>query len=194
MQYFAQEARIMALRDVLRGPDHLHAELGTKLAEVNQLRSRHPEAQIRTDVDDFPAVGLTRGGRGGANPGMPAKKDLAKWAAKTVLRQLFRKPDPRSLERPQAHLAHRENKWWTLSSYDSVLVSNAEGTGVSWFRRDPKLLKDKMVEASRLQARLFREWDSLSKEYREALPEITSLKAWDATFGAPKEAPAKGRS
>jgi len=193
MQYFAQEARILALRDVLAGPSKLHAELGTKLAEVNELRARHSEAQIRSDVDDFPAVGLTRGGRGSAVQGMPAKKDLAKWAAKTVLRQVFRKPDPQSLEQPQAHLAHRENKWWRLSNYDSVLVSNAEGTGVSWYRRDPKLLKSKMVEASRLQAQLFRQWESLSAEYREALPEITSLESWEATFGAPVGSPVKER-
>ncbi|MGX9900406.1 glycosyltransferase [Arthrobacter sp. SA17] len=194
MQYFAQEARIMALRDVLRGPSELHAELGTKLAEVNALRARHQEAQIRTDVDDFPPVGLTRGGRGAAAPGMPAKKDLPTWAAKTVLRQVFKKPDAQTLERPQAHLAHRENKWWTLSKYDSVLVSNAEGTGVSWYRRDPKLLKSKMVEASRLQARLFSNWESLSEEYRKALPEITSLKSWEATFGTPIDSPLKDRS
>jgi galactofuranosylgalactofuranosylrhamnosyl-N-acetylglucosaminyl-diphospho-decaprenol beta-1,5/1,6-galactofuranosyltransferase len=191
MQYFAQEARIMALRDVLRGPDHLHEELRTKLAEVNGLRSRHPEAQIRTDVDDFPAVGLTRGGRGGVASGMPPKKDLAKWAAKTVLRQLFRKPDAGSLEWPQAHLAHRENKWWTLSKFDSVLVSNAEGTGVSWYRRDPRLLRSKMVEASQLQSQLFRQWERLSRDYRKALPEITSLEAWEATFGLPSDQPAK---
>ncbi len=182
MQYFAQEARIMALRDVLKGPGQLHAELRSKLAEVNKLRVQHPEAQIRTDVDDFPAVGLTRGGRGGGAPAMPAKKDLPTWAAKTVLRQFFKKPDTQSLERPQAHLAHRENKWWTLSKYDSVLVSNAEGTGVSWYRRNPDLLKRKMVEASRLQAKLFRDWDALSAEYRRALPQITSIESWRSTF------------
>lgn len=194
MQYFAQEARIMALRDVLRGPEQLHAELRSKLAEVNKLRSQHPEAQIRTDVDDFPAVGLTRGGRGGAAALMPAKKDLPKWAAKTVLRQVFRKPEPQSLERPQAHLAHRENKWWTLSSYDSVLVSNAEGTGISWYRRNPQLLKSKMLEASQLQAQLFRQWESLAAEYRRAVPGITSLESWQATFKSSARASSKDRA
>lgn len=181
MQYFAQEARIMAIRDVLRGPGSLHAELASKLGEVNELRSRHSEAQIKSDVDEFPAVGLNGGRRGGA-AGMPPKKDLVKWAAKTVLRQIFKKPDPSSLERPQAHLAHRENRWWRLSSFDSVLVSNAEGTGVSWYRRDPKRLKSQMLEAAKLQTELYRHWDQLSAEYKAALPEITSLESWKATF------------
>jgi galactofuranosylgalactofuranosylrhamnosyl-N-acetylglucosaminyl-diphospho-decaprenol beta-1,5/1,6-galactofuranosyltransferase len=194
MQYFTQEARIMALRDVLRGPDRLHEELRSKLAEVNGLRSRHLEAQIRTNVDDFPAVRLTRGGRGGGASGMPPKKDLAKWAAKTVLRQLFRKPNPENLERPQTHLAHRENKWWTLSHFDSVLVSNAEGTGVSWYRRDRKLLTSKMMEAAQLQIQLFRQWERLSREYRRTLPEITSLKVWEATFGEPSDQSVKERA
>jgi galactofuranosylgalactofuranosylrhamnosyl-N-acetylglucosaminyl-diphospho-decaprenol beta-1,5/1,6-galactofuranosyltransferase len=113
---------------------------------------------------------------------MPPKKDLVKWAAKTVLRQVFKKPDPSSLERPQAHLAHRENRWWRLSSFDSVLVSNAEGTGVSWYRRDPKRLKSQMLEAAKLQTELYRHWDQLSAEYKAALPEITSLESWKATF------------
>lgn len=189
MQYFVQEARILALRDVLQGPGQLHGDLRTKLSEVNTLRAEHGEAQIRSDVDDFPSVGLTRGGRGASTPAMPAKKDLAKWAARTVLRQMFRKPDPRSTERPQAHLAHRENKWWTLSSYDSVLVSNAEGTGISWYRRNPALLRAKALEASRLQAQLFRQWEGLSAEYRAALPDITSMDSWEATFGAAATAP-----
>ncbi|MEV7637509.1 glycosyltransferase [Pseudarthrobacter enclensis] len=193
MQYFVQEARILALRDVLRGPQHLHAELRSKLAEVNRLRSQHPEARICSDVDDFPAVGLTRGGRGGGTTAMPSKKDLPSWAAKTVLRQVFRKPDLQSLERPQAHLAHRENKWWTLSRYDSVLVSNAEGTGVSWLRRNPDLLKSKIVEASRLQAQLFRQWSTLSAEYRAALPRITSMESWRSTFESVADTSVKER-
>lgn len=191
MQYFAQEARIMALRDVLRGPGQLHADLRTKLSEVNGLRSRHPEAQIRSDVDDFPAVGLTRSSRGRGAASMPAKKDLVKWGAKTVLRQLFSKPETGSLDQPQAHLAHRENRWWTLSSFDSVLVSNAEGTGVSWYRRNPDLLRTKMLEAARLQLQLFRRWERLSREYKAALPHITSLEAWETTFGGDVNQPAK---
>ena len=36
---------------------------------------------------------------------------------------------------------------------------------------------------SALHAELIRRWASLSREYREALPELVSVQAWEKTFG-----------
>jgi len=96
---------------------------------------------------------------------------------------LVKNPAPESAERPQGFLAHRDNRWFRLAHYDSVIVSNAEGTGASWYKRDPKKLKSMLAEASRLHLRLFRDWDKLAEQYRAAVPEITSLAAWKKTFG-----------
>jgi galactofuranosylgalactofuranosylrhamnosyl-N-acetylglucosaminyl-diphospho-decaprenol beta-1,5/1,6-galactofuranosyltransferase len=120
---------------------------------------------------------------------MPSKKELVPWGIKTVARQLIKAPDAESAERPQGFLAHRDNRWFRLAHYDSVVVSNAEGTGASWYRRDPKKLKSMLTEATALHARLYREWDRLADQYRKAVKEISSLESWKKTF----EADAEGR-
>ncbi|WP_434613520.1 glycosyltransferase [Arthrobacter sp. A5] len=182
MQYFTQHGRLIALEDILNGPDALHSQLATKLPQLNALKAAYPDAQIKDDVDDFPAPRLGRGPQGGGAEGSPSKKQLIPWAAKTMARQLLKAPAASSAERPQGYLAHRDNRWWRLAGYDSVVVSNAEGTGASWYQRDPKVMKDMLAKSARLHARLFREWDELAKQYRAALPQITSFEAWKKTF------------
>ena len=62
------------------------------------------------------------------------------------------------------------------------MVSNADGTGASWYRRDPAQVRELMAESVKLHAELLSRWDSLSEQYRAALPEITSVEAWARTF------------
>ncbi|MCA4132265.1 glycosyltransferase [Arthrobacter sp. M4] len=183
MQYFTEHTRLDALHDLFLGPAHLHRNIGTKLAEINSLRADYSDAQMQENIDDFPAPALGRGPSGLKPIGLPQKKDLVKWGVTTVARQLIKKPAPESAERPQGFLAHRDNRWFRLAHYDSVVVSNADGTAASWYRRDPEKLKSMLAEAGRYHARLYREWERLADEYRSALPEITSMEAWKKTFG-----------
>jgi galactofuranosylgalactofuranosylrhamnosyl-N-acetylglucosaminyl-diphospho-decaprenol beta-1,5/1,6-galactofuranosyltransferase len=184
MQYFTEHGRIEALKDILKGPDELHKVLATKLPQINALKAEYPDAQLKEDVNDFPAPKLGRGPLGGTAVGMPSKKQLIPWGIKTVARQLIKAPGPESAERPQGYLAHRDNRWYRVAHYDSVVVSNAEGTGASWYQRDPKKLKLMLTEATKLHAKLFREWDGLAEQYRSALSEISSIDAWKKTFEA----------
>jgi galactofuranosylgalactofuranosylrhamnosyl-N-acetylglucosaminyl-diphospho-decaprenol beta-1,5/1,6-galactofuranosyltransferase len=187
MQYFTEHGRIEALKDVLMGPGALHGSLGTKLPEINALKSSYSDAQLRENADDFPTPKIGRGPMGGAPLGMPSKKELVPWGLKTVARQLVTAPDPESAERPQGFLAHRDNRWFRLAHYDSVVVSNAEGTGASWYRRDPRKLKSMLTEATGLHMKIFREWERLAEQYRAAVPELTSMAAWKKTFDATSE-------
>lgn len=187
MQYFTEHGRIEALKDLFKGPEDLHRVLGTKLPEINALKASYPDAQLKDDVDDFPAPKLGRGPMGGTVVGMPSKKELIPWGIKTVARQLIKAPGPESAERPQGYLAHRDNRWFRVAHYDSVVVSNAEGTGASWYQRDPQKLKSMLTEATRLHVRLFREWDRLAEQYRNAVAEVSSMESWKKTFDAASE-------
>lgn len=187
MQYFTEHGRIEALKDILKGPGDLHKVLGSKLPEINGLKAKYPDAQLKDDVDDFPAPKLGRGPMGGTVVGMPSKKELIPWGIKTVARQLIKAPGPESAERPQGYLAHRDNRWFRVAHYDSVIVSNAEGTGASWYQRDPQKLKSMLTEATRLHLRLFREWERLAQEYRAAVTEVSSMESWKKTFDAASE-------
>jgi galactofuranosylgalactofuranosylrhamnosyl-N-acetylglucosaminyl-diphospho-decaprenol beta-1,5/1,6-galactofuranosyltransferase len=187
MQYFTEHGRIEALRDILKGPDGLHDVLATKLPEINALKAQYSDAEVKEDVDDFPAPKLGRGPMGGNVVAMPSKKEIVPWGIKTVARQLIKAPGPESGERPQGFLAHRDNRWFRVAHYDSVVVSNAEGTGASWYQRDPKKLRSMLTEATRLHLQLFRNWEKLAEQYRAAVPEISSIDAWKKTFEANSE-------
>lgn len=182
MQYFTERGRIMAMEDLLEGPEALHRLLAERLPQINALRSEYPDAQLKEDFDDFPHPRISKGPHPSANAGIPAKKDLIPWALKTVIRQLVRKPDPSSEQYPQTVLAHKDNRWWRTAGYDSIIVTNAEGTGASWYRRDPAKLRAMMAESSRLHAKIYREWESLAARYQAAVPQITSYQAWRETF------------
>src|SRR5699024_10177604 len=66
----------------------------------------------------------------------PRRLMLPAATAKPLAKQLLAPPQPASEAHPQASIPHLDAKWWRLSAYDSALVSNAEGTQVSWYKRD----------------------------------------------------------
>nr|WP_236560759.1 glycosyltransferase [Arthrobacter sp. 8AJ] len=182
LQYFTVQNRLTARSDLMTGPSHLHPSLATKLASINKMRDSFPDAQLREDVDDFPAPSLGTGLSGQADSQMPAKKDMVKWGLTTVARQLLKQPSPASLERPQAYLAHVDNRWFRTAQFDSVVVSNAEGTAASWYKRDPKKLKAMLGQSALQHAALYKNWDALAADYRAALADLVSMEAWRKTF------------
>jgi len=62
-------------------------------------------------------------------------------------------------------------------------VSAADGSGTNIYTRDRAKYRRMLIESVRLHRALKRRWPALSAEYRRALPELTSLEAWDRTFG-----------
>jgi galactofuranosylgalactofuranosylrhamnosyl-N-acetylglucosaminyl-diphospho-decaprenol beta-1,5/1,6-galactofuranosyltransferase len=182
MQYATGKGRNMALADLLDGPDKLHGLLASKLPDIRTMMKGYPDSQFSSDPDDYPAPKMDKPPRHGHGVQQPSKVNLVPWAAKTVARQLIRPVPPSSRVRPQANVAHQDNRWWRLSQFDSAVVSNAEGTGASWYQRDPKQLREMLAESARLHAILLRDWPKLSARYKAALPAITSFEAWKKTF------------
>jgi galactofuranosylgalactofuranosylrhamnosyl-N-acetylglucosaminyl-diphospho-decaprenol beta-1,5/1,6-galactofuranosyltransferase len=70
-----------------------------------------------------------------------------------------------------------------MSQYDSALVSNAEGTAVSWYQRDPAMFREMLNEGLALHARLLANWASIRDQYRRAIPALVSVEQWERTFG-----------
>jgi hypothetical protein len=83
---------------------------------------------------------------------------------------------------PQIQLNYGETNWWTLSKFDSALATNAEGTGLFWYRRDPEQLKSKLAQAAKLHVQLVTGWDKLREQYRSKAAEVASYDAWAKTF------------
>ena len=87
-----------------------------------------------------------------------------------------------SQSHPEANVPHVDLKWWLLAQYDSALVSSADGTSASWYKRDPKKARDLMSRSVALHVRLAKEWPDLAQTYKDALPDLASPKTWAATF------------
>jgi galactofuranosylgalactofuranosylrhamnosyl-N-acetylglucosaminyl-diphospho-decaprenol beta-1,5/1,6-galactofuranosyltransferase len=192
MQYSTAELRHRALEDVLAGPERLHDDLRTKLPEIRALRQQFEDARTVADPDAFPPVKREKPPRRGKEPTQP-KGQLGQiiTAGLSAVRQ-FRPPRPLSKRHPEARLAAMDARWWMLSQFDSAVVSTPDGTMSSWHHRDPARFADMMKRTVEIHQRLLREWPTLSRRYKDALPEITSEQRWEKTFeGNAPEAPSR---
>ncbi|HWG64952.1 MAG TPA: glycosyltransferase [Streptosporangiaceae bacterium] len=183
MQYSTAELRLLAIEDVLAGPAHLHRDLGSKMARLRELRQKFSDAQARPELESFPP---TRG-KGPATDtelAPPANKiDLLRKVAAGALHQL-RPPKKGASKRPQAAVPYQDANWWVLVKMDSVLVSSADGTSTSWYKRDPKMFRSLSLRSVVAHRRLRRRWARLAAEYRAAATEFTSPAKWRETFAA----------
>jgi len=187
MQYATAEGRNMALRDLLRGPGQLHELLPEKLPEIRNMMKGYADSNMSPDPDSYPAPKLDKPPKHGHGVLQPSKLGLLPLASKTVVRQLVQPVSPSSVVRPQANIAHQDNRWWRMSQYDSAVVSNAEGTGASWYKRDPRQLRKMLAESARMHAILLKDWQKLSAEYKAAVEDITSFESWKKTFDSHSE-------
>ncbi len=193
MQYSSAALRLLAIEDVLAGPEHLHRDLRTKLGQLRELRSQFSDARAAPDIESFPAPRRRKPPARGKDINSPASKAglLAK-AALGATRQLTR-PRQAARRQPLAVLPYQDASWWLLSGLDSALVSAADGATASWYQRDPELFRSLTRRSLILHARLVREWPQLRADYRRAAAGFTSPGRWRETFAASLDHP-RGRS
>ncbi|BDZ45913.1 glycosyltransferase [Naasia aerilata] len=182
MQYFAAAARAEAYRSVLAGPESLFAELGTRLPKVRELASRFPDGVPIRDKNALPVVRP-----GGPAPqshkrNYPTRAETLPWLAKTLRRHYLQPASVKDETPPQVHLPFSDARWWVVPAYDSLLVTNAEGSGVLWHRRDRGLFRSGLWRSIRFRQRLRAEWPELSRRYRESLGDLTSVESWRRVF------------
>jgi galactofuranosylgalactofuranosylrhamnosyl-N-acetylglucosaminyl-diphospho-decaprenol beta-1,5/1,6-galactofuranosyltransferase len=192
MQYSTVALRLLAIEDVLRGPDHLHQEIGTKLPQVREYQRQFTDARKQADLESFPPP-RRRAPEAVKDSTTPTNKfNLLTKALSGTLRQ-FRPPLPGAKKRPQMALPFQDASWWVLVKLDSALVSTAEGKAAAWYQRDPKLFRSLGWRSLVMHRRLRRRWPQLSAEYRAAAPEFTSPRKWRETFAASLGDPPDGR-
>lgn len=184
MQYSTAELRLWALQDILEGPIHLHRDLPTKLGEIRAFRSGQDDAVVAKDPLAFPTVKRVKPPKRGKDPAEP-KGLIGRYvgAAAGIYRQL-QPVRGTSASHPEARVPAMDARWRLLSQFDSAVVSTADGSGASWYKRDRKRFSDVMRRSVILHERLAVRWDELAKQYREASPELTDPKSWMPTWGS----------
>jgi len=184
MQYSVAELRLLALEDVLAGPEQLHADIITKLPEVRALRAHHADAQARPHPDAFPQPRRIKPPKRGREPGDPRGQVGAVMAA---VRGAVRQLSPvRNLagRHPEARVAARDAHWYRLAALDGAVVSTTDGAAASWYQRDPEEFRRLLARTVVVHERFLREWPALAERYRDALPRLVSPTTWGRTFDA----------
>jgi galactofuranosylgalactofuranosylrhamnosyl-N-acetylglucosaminyl-diphospho-decaprenol beta-1,5/1,6-galactofuranosyltransferase len=188
MQYSTAELRLMAMRDVLDGPEHLHRDILTKMGQLREVRKNYPDSQTKADIEEFPEPRRRKPPRRGKEPTSPTNKiGLLVKAALGAVRQV-RPVSALAEKHPELVVPSQDAEWWLLSNTDGALVSSADGTMTSWYQRDPELFRKLMQESVVLHSRLTREWPKLRERYQQQAGEFTSPERWRETFAASSEA------
>lgn len=185
MQYSPVAMRVLALEDLLAGPGHLHESLAQRAADVRGLHASYPDGQIIREISEYPAISRRKPSRKGRAPSAPASAVSWVLRAGVSAARSFVKPSS-GRDAPEDRIASDQVQWWRLAGLDAALVSTSDGTGASVYRRDRGEFRRLLGRSRRLHLELIRRWDSLSKEYRDALGEVTSATAWERTFGVEK--------
>jgi galactofuranosylgalactofuranosylrhamnosyl-N-acetylglucosaminyl-diphospho-decaprenol beta-1,5/1,6-galactofuranosyltransferase len=181
MRYSVAALQQLAIEDVLRGPEHLHRDICTKLGQLRQLRMQYPDAHEEADLESFPPPRRRAPDSLKHNTSPTNKLNLLTTAARGTLRQ-FRAPRPGAAQRPQLALAQQDASWWVLAKLDSAVVSSAEGTSAAWLRRDRQQFRALSLRSLVLHRRLRKRWSKLAAEYRAAAADLNSPERWRQTF------------
>jgi galactofuranosylgalactofuranosylrhamnosyl-N-acetylglucosaminyl-diphospho-decaprenol beta-1,5/1,6-galactofuranosyltransferase len=185
MQYYPVELRHRALRDVLSGPAHMRRTLATAMPDAREAARRYPETVVHKET------GVPLRSRRGRQVfkrlkthiyDNPTGVALRTFTARTLLAHWFHAPQAENLAQPEVEFGKNDAHWWRVPRYDSALVSAADGSGKNIYTRDRAQFRRKFLDTWRLHRRLGREWPRLSAQYRAALPELVSERAWRQTF------------
>ncbi|KAB1647031.1 glycosyltransferase family 2 protein [Pseudoclavibacter sp. CFCC 14310] len=180
-QYSAVALRILALQDLLKGPQHLHETIGHRAADARKLRQKYSDGQLIKHVSDYPEVSQDRPARRGRTAGDP--KNRMEWlsmAGSAMLKNLVKgKP---STSHPESRISAADAKWWRIAASDSSLVSASDGNGASVYRRDPETFRRLFALSVKLHRELVGRWDELSEQYAREHHAFTSVQAWEETF------------
>ena len=138
MQYSTAALRLLAIEDVLAGPAHLHRDLLTKMRQLRELRARFTDAQDAADIESFPPP-RRKAPDALKDSTTPTNKVnlLTKAAAGTAAPVRGRRARaPSSGRRWPCPTRTRPGGCWP--GWTAPLVSAADGTSASWYRRDRK--------------------------------------------------------
>ncbi|WP_084075416.1 glycosyltransferase [Demequina sp. NBRC 110052] len=182
MQYYTVAGRHAAIESLLEGPASLAPEIGTRLPAIRAMAKGYSDADYRKAPSDYPEVGRHTPRNAGDGVPRPATRLLPLVGLRLAWKHAFTKVSDFDRSAPRSAVTFHDAKWWVLTSLDSTLVTNAEGSGYAWLLRDRARFRKQMRASVRLQRRVRRSWTSLRAAYRGSLKDITSFESWEKIF------------
>lgn len=185
MQYYATQLAVDGMRSVLDGPYGLHGQIAKDMPAARGRAKEFPETRVyRSNDPDSP---ISRGGRalpfiGEKRKDYPVGLGLGIYTARMLPRHWFRKVNEADAMAPELEYSKPDAVWWQIPQHESVIIGAADGSGKMWYRHDRAKFRRLLKEATSLRREIERNWERLSREYREALPRITSVEEWKKTF------------
>ncbi len=187
-QYSVAELRLQALEDLLSGPEHLHAELDTRLASIRQVRADFDDSRVEREPGAFPMTRREKVSRRGEVTKLPEGRIGTYSMAVMGLVKAVRPVKALSRSHPEAEIAAMDAKWWLLSQFDSAVVSLADGSGAAWYKRQPEEFRVLLQRSLAVHQRMLREWKGAAEAYKAALPDLVGQDAWKQTFARTEKA------
>jgi galactofuranosylgalactofuranosylrhamnosyl-N-acetylglucosaminyl-diphospho-decaprenol beta-1,5/1,6-galactofuranosyltransferase len=181
-QYSVVELRNQALEDLLTGPEHLHAELDTRLARIRATRAQYDDARIEKTPGVYPPVRRKKVSKHGDQARLPSGRVGKYLGAALGALKAMRPTSDLSRQHPEAEVAAMDAQWFLLSRFDSAIVSLADGSGAAWYKRQPEEFRRQLERSVLLHQRVLREWPALAARYKGAFDDLVGQEAWKATF------------
>ncbi|MBB5913617.1 galactofuranosylgalactofuranosylrhamnosyl-N-acetylglucosaminyl-diphospho-decaprenol beta-1,5/1,6-galactofuranosyltransferase [Nocardia transvalensis] len=173
MQYGLAHTTLQGIEDFLKGPRILQDGGQEALKQARTSRGdysetvKHPAATAPIRNADIQVR------RAGGEPSRPVlvliKRAIQQWTGRV-------QPGLKAVTREDAH-------WWHIGLFDHVMVTDASQSGVRIRKRDKAKARALLLRTYRVLRRLRRELPTVSRQYRDAMPELTSRENWERLYG-----------
>jgi len=183
-RYSAAATILLALEDVMKGPEYIASVIRTKMPEVKGLRNGFCDAQSKSNLNEFPELLEEHYNKGLDKYDGHKMHDNARefyiFSMRTAFRHYLTKI-PRLLEdHPDRHIKAISAHNWEMMKSDSFLLTAPDGSGYSWLKRDRSLGWGLSRQGLRLIRRLKHSWPELVSAYRGS--DWNSKDNWEKIF------------
>ncbi|WP_405179087.1 glycosyltransferase [Nocardia sp. NBC_01377] len=173
MQYGLVHTTLQGIEDFLEGPKILRDGGIAALAEARTSRADYAETiKYPAATPPVPSADIQIRRAGGE----PSRTMLV--LVKRAINQWFGRT-----QHGLIGVTREDAYWWHVSLFDHVVVTDASQSGVRIRRRDKARARALLLRTIRVLRRLRDELPTLQKQYRTAMPELTSRSNWERLCG-----------
>ncbi|MFI9511422.1 glycosyltransferase [Nocardia sp. NPDC052566] len=177
MQYGLVHTTLQGIEDFLKGPKVLRDGGIAALSAARSTRGDYPETVKHAAATPPVRSGDIQLRRASGEPSRAnlvlVKRAITQWTGRT--------------QRGLIGVTREDAYWWHVSLFDHVVVTDASQSGVRIRRRDKARARALLLRTWRVLRRLRRELPALQREYRAAMPELTSRANWERLYGIDAE-------